>query len=266
MKKAFLILLAVGLIAGAAVACGGSDVVKEVGAGSFMPVSDVFFDDDYTEGDFMSGNSELNNTDDDSYVDWGSDRTFFDVNIVLPCEGEDCHIDTSRPFYISKSGTVVSVETRGIMTYVTIEDADGAITVLRVGEDTLFPFSDRVEVGNIVKGWVPANAPAPAIYPPQYMVAVLAAGMPEGMNVKVDLFSKWENSDDGYFISQDGSFAFRIDENTEVILEDGVKFVGNEFDGRRIVVIYGRSTRSIPEMTTATKLIVLYESITPVRF
>ena len=56
------------------------------------------------------------------------------------------------------------------------------------------------------------------------------------------------------------------DENTEVILEDGIEFIGDDFDGRRIVVIYGISTRSIPEMAVASKLIVLYESITPLFF
>jgi hypothetical protein len=265
MKKAVLFLLSVGLIAGAAVACGGTDVEKEVSALGIIPFSFDFYDDDYTEGDFMTGNNEFEFTDEDSFSDWGSDITFDDINIILPCEGEDCHLDTTIPFYRTISGNVISIETRG-MTYVTIEDTDGAITILLVGEDTLFPFSDNITVGGYVTGWYLTNAPAPAIYPPQLKAAVLAAEKPEGVNVRVNLFKTWENNDNGFFISHDGSFAFRTDENTKVILEDGIEFIGDEFDGRRIVVIYGVSTRSIPEIAVASRLIVLYENIMPARF
>lgn|GEM_PF-3402034 len=272
MKKAILLLLSVGIISGVAVACGGPDVENENNVDGIVPASDDITDGMYTGGDFTEGNDEFeykfdnSNTDDDMHIDWGSDITFDDVNIILPGEGDDCNIDMTRPYYIAKNGTVASIETRGAATYVTIEDADGVITVLLVGEDTLFPFSNRIEVGDIVTGWFPANAPAPAIYPPQYMAAVFAAGVPDGVNVRVNLFETWEGNDDGYYISHDGLFAFRIDENTEVVLEDGVEFIGDEFDGRRIIVIYGVSTRSIPEMTVASKLIVLYENIAPVHF
>jgi hypothetical protein len=265
MKKAFILLISIGLIASAAVACGGYDVIKEIGTRSNVPVSYYFDDDYYADGDFMADFGEFEHTGDDFNIDWGSDMTFDIDDIILPCEDEDCDIDKTRPYYLAKSGTVVNVESRGNVNYVTIED-DGAITVLLVGEDTLFPFSDRIEVGAAVTGWFPANAPAPAIYPPQYMVSVFAAGVPEGVNVRLNLFNTWEDNDNGYFISHDGSFAFGTDENTEVVLEDGIKFIGDEFDGRRIVVIYGASTRSIPEMTVANRLIVLYESITPFRF
>jgi len=97
--------------------------------------------------------------------------------------------------------------------------------------------------------------------------AILAElDLPADMSVKASRFETWEGNDNGYFISQDGSFAFRTDENTEAILEDGIEFIGDEFCGRFIIVIYGASTRSIPEMTVAEKLIVLYENIMPVRF
>ena len=263
MKKALVVLLSVGLIAGTAVACGGTDVENEIGARDIVPVSYVFYDDNDTGGDFMT-NDEFNYTDDDTDIDWGSDITFDIDNIILPGQGEQCYIDATRPFYTAVSGTVVSIE-NGSMTYVTIEDANGAITVLLIGEDTLFPFSDNIIVGDSVTGWYLTNAPAPAIYPPKLKAAVLAAGMPEGLNIRVNLFKTWEDNN-GYFISHDGSFAFRIDENTEAVLEDGIEFIGDEFDGRRIVVIYGVSTRSIPEMTVASKLIVLYESIVPLPF
>jgi len=273
MKKVLLILLTVSLIAGVAVACGGSDVENEIGARGIAPASYDLNDGESTDGGFMEGNDEFvyrfddSDTDDEFKIEieWGSDITFDIDSITLPGQGEDCNIGITIPFFITKSGTVVSVEVRDTISYVTIEDTEGVITLLMVGEDTLFPFSGHIEAGETVTGWVAASSPAPAIYPPQYMAAVIAVGVPEGLNVRVNLFNAWENNN-GYFISQDGSFAFRIDENTEVVLEDGVEFIGDEFDGRRIIVIYGVSTRSIPEMTTASKLIVLYENIMPVRF
>jgi len=191
MKKAILLLLSVGLIAGAAVSCGGDDVRKEVRDIDNMSLSDGFYDDDYTEGDFFTNNN-FNNTGDDSDIDWGSDITFDDINIILPDFDEPCYIDIIE--------------------------------------------------------------------------SILATlDIPADKGVRADRFTTWEDNADGYFISYDGSFAFRIDENTEIVLEDGVEFIGDEFDGRYIIVIYDVSTRSIPEMTTAIKLIVLYESIIPVR-
>ena len=64
-------------------------------------------------------------------------------------------------------------------------------------------------------------------------------------------------------ISEDGMFAFKTDENTEIVLANGDDFSGGDIEGRRIAVIYDISTRSIPEMATASKLIVLFEDIMP---
>ena len=269
MKKMILLLLTIGLIAGVAVACGGPGITNVTGAGGIAHLAGSFDEGEDPEGDFRSDDDEgeFNRTDDDPHRGEGSDITFDINNIVLPGEGVECDINSSLPYFTMVRGNVVSIET-GYVTYVTIKDAEGFTTVLVVGENTLFPFSGTFEVGNNITGWYQTFAPAPSIYPPQYIAAVLAAGIPEGINVRVDRFKSWGDDDNDYFISNDGSFAFRIDENTEVILEDGVEFIGNEFDGRRIVVMYphGISTRIIPEMKVASKLIVLYESIIPMFF
>ena len=262
MKKMLLLLLTVGLIAGVAVACGGPGILALPGVEGIVPLPDNLDDDgENTEGDFHADGEY---THDYPYEGEGSDITFNIGDIVLPGEGVDCNIKSTLPYYTMVSGKVVRIET-GYVTYVTIEDAEGFITVLVIGEDTLFPFSGRFEVGDFITGWYQTFAPAPAIYPPQYIAAVIAADKPEDVNVRVKLFKTWEDND-GYFLSRDGSFAFRADENTEVILEDGIEFIGDEFDSRRIVVIYERSARSIPEIAVARKLIVLYESIMPVPF
>jgi hypothetical protein len=217
MKKALLILLSVGLIAGVAVACGGSDVENVMGAGDIAQASDDITDGMYTGGDFTVDNDEFeyiidsSTTDDDSqwHIDWGVDITLDD----------DMRIDWGSDIIFDIDNII-------------LHDFDEPC----YEEDLL----------RIKSGFFPA-------------------GIPEGMNVKAGRFNTWEGND-GYFISHDGSFAFRIDDDTEVILEDGIDFIGGDLNGRRIMVIYGVSTRNIPEMTTASKLIVLYESVVPVRY
>jgi hypothetical protein len=127
MKKVLLVLLSLSLIVGAAVACGGSDVENELGARGVALQSGGFDVGEDTVGDFNSDDGEY--ADDDPHIDWGSDITFDIGDITLPGEGEECNIDTTKPFYTAVSGIVVSIETM-TLTYVTIEDADGFITVL----------------------------------------------------------------------------------------------------------------------------------------
>jgi len=86
----------------------------------------------------------------------------------------------------------------------------------------------------------------------------------EGINIKMDRFYRWDaHSDENYMIAENELFAFRTDENTVIILEDGEDFSDGDLEGRNIIVIYNVSTRSIPEMTTAKILIVLFEGIMP---
>jgi len=169
------------------------------------------------------------------------------------------------PYYLSVSGTVVSVDEfeGGVAQQdgwfrVGIEDEDGNPTMLIINDRTYFPFDDEAEVGDDVIGFYQADMPAPMIFPPQYNAAVLVSGMPEGQNVKVDRFSSWDDNDEDYLIGRGGMFAFRVDESTEIITADGLEYDG-AIEGRRLVVIYGISTRSIPELATATTVIALFE-------
>ena len=179
-------------------------------------------------------------------------------------EDEEMSADYDIPAiseYFPVTGTVVSIEQDNGMIRVTIEDEYGNPAVLVLSEDTVFPFSEEFEVGDTVTGWYVTNAPMILIWPAEYNIAVLAAGAPEDGNIMVDRFSAMENNEDGLMLSQDGSFAFRVDDNTQIILANGDDFTTGDIEGRRIIVIYDVSTRSIPEITTATKLIVLYEDI-----
>jgi hypothetical protein len=215
MKKAILLLLTLGLIAGVAVACGDADTENEDSAGAMVPSDDIT-DGMYTGGDFTVDNDE------------------FEYIIDNSNTGDDVHID--RVFDITFD-----------------DDAN-----IDQGSDITFDIDNIILHGFIEPCYDEELARIKAKF--------FAEGIPEGINLNLARFNTWENTD--YFISQDGLFAFTIDENTEVILEDGAEFIGNDFDGRRIVVIYidGVSTRITPRMVVASKLIVLYESAVPVRY
>jgi len=161
-------------------------------------------------------------------------------------------------YYLSITGTVVSLEGN-----VKIEDENGNPATLVISDKTVYPFESELSVGDVVTGFYLANAPMIMIWPPQYNIAVLIAGIPEGDSVKADRFYAWKDNSEGYMLSQEGSFAFKIGKETEVVLADGKDFTGGEIEGRRMVVIYDMSTRSIPELTTARKVIVLFEDAVP---
>ena len=244
MKKTVALLLVVGLFAGLAAACGGSNIVPE-GVTPEVPVLPDAPDNEV-----------------EPIVDDGVKDPIEDIEIVLPGEGEDPNIDTSFPYYISVSGIVVSIEEANGLTRVEIEDADGNPAFLVLDEDTVFPFLSDYAVGDNVRGWYLANAPMIMIWPPEYSIKVLATD-PGDMNIQVNRFHAWDLSAEQAWISQNEDFVFTTDENTEIILQNGDDFSDGLLEGRRIIVIYGPSTRSIPEMATAIKLIVLYEDIMP---
>jgi len=245
MKKTLLVLLALSLIAGAAIACGGPGAMGALG---IIPTSD------YIEPD-----NELLDVNDDND---GADIDFDVDDIKLPDNDGGYDLENVAAYYLVR-GEVVSVERNDGVTYVKVIDQYGNEAVLVLNDDTVFPFSDSFEVGDTVTGWYRTDMPMAMIYPPQHNVAVLVAGAPDDANVRVGRFHNWEDNTEGYFLSQGGDFAFRTDENTEILLEDGTALTSDDLNNRRIVVIYGISTRSIPEMTTADKLIVLFESIMP---
>ena len=245
MKKALFILLALSFLMVTAVACGGSEVTP--GAGS-APAPAPAEEPDVIE-DLDTGNED--------------DTALEDVDIVLPGEGEDHFSDTNHPYYLSITGVVAGMEERDGLRRIEIEDMDGNPAILVLNDETVFPFSTDFAVGDEVTGWFEANAPMIMIWPPEYSIAVLASRMGDDRNIKVDRFNASELSHEKYYISQDEMFMFSTDDNTEIILADGEDFKDGLLEGRRIVVIYGRSTRSIPEQATADKLIVLFESIVP---
>jgi len=249
MRKALLLLLSVSLIASVAVACGGSGVTDGLAAAAgIVPMPD-----------YIKPDNELLDVEDgeDMVIDDGSDM-IFDDDILLPE-----YVDESGIGFAT--GIIVSIEVVDGKTHVTVENSDGGQTVLVLGVNTVFPFSDSFDIGDEATGWYwySAGTPMALIYPPKHDAAMFVTGNSESMNLRVSRFHRWEDNTEGYYLSQDKMFAFRVDENTEVTLEDGTDFTGSNLSNRRIAVFYGRSTRSLPELTTADRVIVFYESIMP---
>ena len=165
------------------------------------------------------------------------------------------------PYYLSITGTVVSVEEVEYGRRIIINDENDNPAHLSITDNTVFPFAGEVKAGDVVTGFYLANAPMIMIWPPLYNIAVLVAGAPDDISVNVDRFYEWEDNTDGFLLAQGGKFAFKVDGNTEIVLANGADFSDGDYVGRRIAVIYDVSTRSIPELATAKKIIVLFEDI-----
>ena len=133
-----------------------------------------------------------------------------------------------------------------------VRDQNGRITNFVITPSTYFINQANIARGMSITVFYAADAPAVLIYPPR-LQAVVVASNNLNKNVKVDYF-------DSNLLSQDKALQLNIDENTEVILENGQTFTGN-LGNHYLIVIYTNSTRSIPAQTTPEKVIVLCQSI-----
>jgi len=254
LKKSKIILLATALLAMAvfASACAIDDgygaVQGGAGAAAPEPAEIEEPDEDNTEWD-------------DAILPEDDELTYDHDALFGTDDTEENNMMDNLSYYFSITGTIESIEETENGLRVTIQDANENPAVLIISENTVYPFDTDFSEGDTVTAWYATNMPMIMIWPPQYTVAVLAVNAPEGSNIKVDRFETMEGSD--LMLSQDQMLAFGVDEDTEILLADGTDFTDGDLEGRRIIVIYGRSTRSIPEQTTATKLIVLFEDIVP---
>jgi hypothetical protein len=180
------------------------------------------------------------------------------------------------PYFMAVTGEIVSFDTMSnfgwqlevrLDVFENLEDEDyEPIIYFNLTDDTYYLFAEMFDIGDRVTGWYLAQAPMIMIYPPQYTIAILAINAPEDVVIRVDRFYSYGEFELEQMISQDETLVFTIDEDTVLVLEDGTEFedyyrdeIG--FEGRKMIVIYGVSTRSIPEFAVASKIIVLFESI-----
>lgn len=136
----------------------------------------------------------------------------------------------------------------GCYKLMSVDDGLGNTVNFVVGPTTYFVDHALVAVGDRVTGYYDANAPVPLIFPPQYRALVIAKETPAQI-VKVDYFNS-------QLISSDGMLKLNISPYTLLLLENGQAFTKNPAN-RNLIVVYGRSTKSIPAQTTPYKMIVL---------
>lgn len=134
----------------------------------------------------------------------------------------------------------------------TVQDRNGNIVNFIITPCTYFVERETVKKSDTVTGYYDANAPAIAIYPPQYPALVVAKAS-QRRNVAVDHF-------DSRLVSSDGMLKINVSPVTKIVLENDQTFSGTPGD-RDLIVIYGAATRSIPAQTTPFKIIVMCPNI-----
>ena len=155
--------------------------------------------------------------------------------------------------YKSFTGTVKEIrDLEGVegSKFVLLEDEEGLPANIIISKDACVLDNAEITVGSTITGYYDANKPMIMIYPPQYSAEVVVVES-ENQNVKFDIF----NED---LVSADKSLKLNMSDDTEIILQDGTVFEG-EVANRRLIVIYGISTKSIPAQTTPDKIVVLLE-------
>lgn len=136
----------------------------------------------------------------------------------------------------------------GCVQMVTLETADSGIVNFMVSADTYILESVNLRPGMEVMFFYDADAPVPLIYPPQYR-AMAAARAIRGQNVMVSFFGR-------DLTSSDGSLKLNINRNVPVRTVNNQTFSGNP-GNRYLLVVYDRTTRSIPAQTTPLEVVVL---------
>ena len=152
------------------------------------------------------------------------------------------------------TGEVVEIDVHGsgddMLTFFRLQGDEGNATFL--ADFSTFFLGDEPVVGDVITGFYSLSGPMAMIYPPQYNVLVIVNG--DSHNVMVDRF-------DDDLVSYDGSLQLNIDSDTEISLQNGDPIRAGELAHRMLVVVYDVSTRSIPAITTPSKVVVLFEQI-----
>lgn len=133
---------------------------------------------------------------------------------------------------------------------VSVESKDGNPADIVITSDTYILEDAEISIGDTITAYYDASRPMIVIYPPQYSAEVIVVESSE-RNVKFDIF----NED---LVSSDNQLKLNISDETEIFLQDGTTYEG-ELTGKRLIVIYGSATKSIPAQTTPYQIIVLFD-------
>ena len=136
----------------------------------------------------------------------------------------------------------------GCMIFVTMEDMEGNTVNFLLTPATYVVDFETLSAGMQCTFWYAADAPMPLIYPPQYN-AVAAAREKNGRMVSVGYF-------DSALVNEEQTLKLNMDGSVEVRTVNNQYFQGSPAN-HNLVVDYASSTRSIPALTTPSKIVVL---------
>ncbi len=131
---------------------------------------------------------------------------------------------------------------------ITVEDEQGSITNFLVSANTYIVNFETLYETMPVTVFYSANQPAPLIYPPQFVAAVVAPQV-EGQMVAVAYFNN-------VLLAADQSLKLNLSPATEVVTRNNQTYYGNP-GGNTLVVLYSATTRSVPPQTSPDKVVVL---------
>ena len=121
-----------------------------------------------------------------------------------------------------------------------------------------------MSIGDTVRAFYNKKVPAAAIYPPQLNAEFIALNFPDKESVTIDRFNE-DLTDSKNQLKLNMTDDYIKTGKTEIVYEDGKTFDGTAADlvGRKLVVIYSVTARSIPAQTTPDKIIIMYEKAVP---
>ncbi len=175
------------------------------------------------------------------------------INEVMPINEESDQVEQS--YFMCFTGEVKEINDFGEIEgskIVSVESEEEQPANIIISEDTYV--NGEVEIGSVITGYYEADAPMIMIYPPQYNAQVVIVES-DDKSVKVDIFDK-------DLVSSDNFLKLNIFDSTEIVSQDGSAFEG-ELAGRKLVVTYDITTRSIPAQTNPIKIVVLFEKEVP---
>lgn len=174
-------------------------------------------------------------------------------NLEVNTEGQVNEENELRSRFVSYKGVIKEISdyhSGDGAKMAAIEDENGLPVNIIITKDTYVINGDKLAEGETITIFCDALKPMILIYPPQITADAAVVGEID-LNIKVDLFDK-------DLVSADNFLKLNISEETEIVSEDESKFEG-ELYNRKLVVLYGVSTKSIPAQTNPTKIIVLDE-------
>jgi len=152
-------------------------------------------------------------------------------------------------------GTTVAVEGSY---FVWVENEAGQTVVFRTDENSVI-LVENLEVGAVVTGVYNTMMPMIMIYPPQHHAVALIDGL--GGVAAGNLEESYTN----LLWMNLGDLHISINNNTEIIFQDGTPFDGDnsELIGRNAIAFYGLVAQSLPAQAGADKIVVLFEMAVP---